>query len=92
MQNIGNAFAAKAQSGPSNNKKDDDDDLFGEMISQKLEKFSVPKKVYLKQQIQSWIYDSQMETSEPTNNLMPQSPEIIEKIQNFNYYTNLLNG
>ena len=33
-----------------------------------------------------------METSEPTNNLMPQSPEIIEKIQNFNYYTNLLNG
>ena len=92
MQNIGNAFAAKAQSGSSNNKKDDDDDLFGEMISQKLEKFSVPKKVYLKQQIQSWIYDSQMETSEPTNNLMPQSPEIIEKIQNFNYYTNLLNG
>ena len=92
MQNIGNAFAAKAQSGSSNNKKDDDDDLFGEMISQKLEKFSVPKKVYLKQQIQSWIYDSQMETSEPTNNLMTQSPEIIEKIQNFSYYTNLLNG
>ena len=92
MQNIGNAFAAKAQSGSSNNKKDDDDDLFGEMISQKLEKFSVPKKVYLKQQIQSWIYDSQMETSEPTYNLMPQSPEIIEKIQNFSYYTNLLNG
>ena len=32
------------------------------------------KKTYLKYQIQSLVYESQMETSEPTNNLMPLLP------------------
>ena len=43
------------------------------MISQELKQFSARKKEYLKYRIQSLIYESQMETSERTNNLMPQS-------------------
>ena len=107
LQRIGNAFAAKAQSGSSNDKKDVDD-LFGEMISQELKQFSASKKAYLKHRIQSLMYESQMETSEPTNNLMPQSPianqpntsiyrsPVFDRNHrenpNFGYYKNLLNG
>ena len=106
-QSIRNAFAAKAQSASSNDKKDADD-FFGEIISQELKQLSVRKKAYLKHRIQILIYESQMETSEPTNNLMPQSPVANQpnnsiygsplfdrnhrKHPNFGYYTNLLNG
>ena len=106
LQSIGNAFATKAHSASSNDKKDADD-LFGEMISQELKQFSARKKAYLKHRIQSLIYESQMETSEPTNDLMPQSPvanqpntsicrsPVFDKNHrenpNFGYYTNLLN-
>ena len=73
LQSIRNAFVAKAQSGSSNDKKNVED-LFGERILEELKQFSTRQKAYLKHRIQSLIYDSQMETSEPTNNLMLQSP------------------
>ena len=66
-------FATKAQSASSNDKKGADG-LFGEMISHELKQFSASKKGYLKYRIQSLIYESQMGTSEPTNNLRSQSP------------------
>ena len=73
LQSIGNDFATKAQSASSNDKKGADG-LFGEMISHELKQFSACKKGYLKYRIQSLIYESQMGTSEPTNNLRSQSP------------------
>ena len=106
-QSSGNASAAKAQSGSSNDKTDADD-LFGEMISQGLKQFSALKKAHSKHLIQSLIYDSQMESSAPKNNLMPQLPVANQpntniygspvfdrnhlENSNFGYYTNLLNG
>ena len=78
------------------------------MISQELKQFSARKKEYLKYRIQSLIYESQMETSERTNNLMPQSlvanqlntsiyrSPVFDRNHrenpNFGYYTNLLVG
>ena len=68
LQSIRNDFATKVQSASFVAKKGADG-LFGEMISQELKQFSTSKKGYLKYRIQSLIYESQMGTSEPTNNL-----------------------
>ena len=102
---FGNTFAAKAQSGSSNEKKDVDD-FFCEMISQKLKQFSARKKAYLNYQIQRLINDSQMEISELANSLMSQPPVANQSNTNiygspvfyknhrenpkFGYYTNFL--
>ena len=71
LQSIRNDFAVQSASFVA---KKGADGLFGEMISQELKQFSTSKKGYLKYRIQSLIYESQMGTSEPTNNLRSQSP------------------
>ena len=108
LQSIGNAFAAKTQSGSSGDKKDADD-LFGGMIAQELKEFSGRKKALLKHRIQSLIYEFQIESSElPNTNFMPRSPVASQPNTNFygspvyenrnqgnanfGYYSNLLNG
>ena len=107
LQSIRNDFATKVQSASFVAKKGADG-LFGEMISQELKQFSISKKGYLKYLIQSLIYESQMGTSEPTNNLRSQSPVANQpntsiygspvfvgnhrENPNFCYWTNLLNG
>ena len=82
--------------------------MFGELISQGLTQSPTSKKTYCEYRIQSLIYDSQMETSEPTSNLMSQSlvanqpntnvygSPVFERSHrentNFVFYTNLFNG